>query len=67
MLTRSKLNRIKSKISEALINNEISHEDFIIIINAEKKYWEIKALEWWIVNEVMLKKLTWLKKAKNRD
>ena len=27
MLTRSKLNRIKSKISEALINNEISHED----------------------------------------
>ena len=38
MLTRSKLNRIKSKISEALINNEISHEDFIIIINAEKKY-----------------------------
>ena len=36
----------------------------MMIINAEKKYWEIKALEWWIVNEVMLKKLTWLKKAK---
>ena len=33
MLARSKLN---SKISEALINNEISHEDFTMIINEEK-------------------------------
>ena len=33
MLARSKLNSIESKISEALINNEISHEDFITIIN----------------------------------
>ena len=24
-----------------------------------------KALEWWIVTEVMLKKLVWLKKIKN--
>ena len=31
MLARSKLNSIESKISEALINNEISHEDFITI------------------------------------
>ena len=29
MLVRSKLNSIESKISEALINSEISHEDFI--------------------------------------
>ena len=35
MLPRSKLNSIKIKISEALINGEISHED-IIIINEEK-------------------------------
>ena len=28
MLARSKLNSIENKISEALINNEISHEDF---------------------------------------
>ena len=42
MLARSKLNSIESKISEALINNEISHEDFIIIINEEKNYWELK-------------------------
>ena len=38
MLARSKLNRIESKISEALINNEISHEDFMAILNEENKY-----------------------------
>ena len=38
MLARSKLNSIESKISEALINNEISHEDFVIIINEERNY-----------------------------
>ena len=42
MLARSKLNSIKSKISEALANNEISHEDFMIIINEEKNYRELK-------------------------
>ena len=36
MLARSKLESIESKISEALINNEISHEDFMTIINEEK-------------------------------
>ena len=36
MLARSKLNSIESKISEALINTEISHEDFNTIINEEK-------------------------------
>ena len=35
MLARSKLNSIESKVSEALINNEISHEDFMIIMNEE--------------------------------
>ena len=42
MLARSKLNSIESKISEALINNEISHEDFMTILNEEKKYRELK-------------------------
>ena len=42
MLARSKLNSMESKISEALINNEISHEDFMTIINEEKKYRELK-------------------------
>ena len=36
MLATSKLNSIESKISEAMINNEISHEDFITIINDER-------------------------------
>ena len=33
MLARSDLNSIENKISEALINNEINHEDFMTIIN----------------------------------
>ena len=42
MLARSNLNSIESKISEALIYNEVSHEDFMTILNEEKKYWELK-------------------------
>ena len=42
MLARSKLNSKESKVSEALINSEITHEDFMIIINEEKKYRELK-------------------------
>ena len=42
ILARSKLNSIESKVSEALINSEISHEDFMVIINEEKKYRELK-------------------------
>ena len=42
MLARSKLKSIESKISEALISNEISHEDFMTIINKEKNYRELK-------------------------
>ena len=42
MLTRSKLNSIESKISEALMNNQISHEDFITIINKERNYRALK-------------------------
>ena len=42
MLARSKLNSIESKISGALINNQISHEDFITIIKEERNYRELK-------------------------
>ena len=42
MLARNKLNSIESKISEALINNQISHEDFITVINEERNYRELK-------------------------
>ena len=67
MLARSKLNSTESKTSEALTNNEISHEDFMTIINDKKKYWELKESTR-IMNsqKMMLKKLTWLKKEKKR-
>ena len=42
VLTRSKLNSIENKISETLMNNQISHEDFMAIINEERNYWELK-------------------------
>ena len=42
MLAKNKLNSIEGKISKALIDNEISHEDFETIINEEKKYRELK-------------------------
>ena len=42
MFARSKLNCIESKVSEALMNNQISHEDFMTIINEEKNYRELK-------------------------
>ena len=37
MLTRSKINSIKRKISKALKNNEISHKNFMTIVTEEKK------------------------------
>ena len=42
MLARSKLNSIEIKISEALITNQISHEDFMKNINEERNYRELK-------------------------
>ena len=42
MLARSKLNSVESKISGALTNNQINHEDFIAIINEERNYRELK-------------------------
>ena len=41
MLARSKLNSIESKISEALITNEISREDFMTNINEKKNNREL--------------------------
>ena len=42
ILARSKLNSVESKISKALINDEITHENFMTIIIEEKKYRELK-------------------------
>ena len=68
MLATSKLNSIESKVSEALKNNEISHEDVMTIINEEEKYRKLKEIKdnnnQKIIKEVELKKIIWLKKAK---
>ena len=42
MLARSRLNSTESNISKALMDNENSHEDFMTILNEEKKYRELK-------------------------
>ena len=42
MLARSKINSIETKTSEALIINEIDHENFMAIISEEKKLSRIK-------------------------
>ena len=42
MLARSKLNNKERKVSEPLVNIEISHENFTTIINEEKNYRELK-------------------------
>ena len=42
MLARSELNSIESKMSQGLINNEISYEDFITIISERNKYRKLK-------------------------
>ena len=42
MLAMRKLNTIKSKISEALMNNEIFREGSMTIVNEVKSYRELK-------------------------
>ena len=67
MLARSKLNSIESKISEALINNEISHEDFIIINYEEKKYRELKeSIRMMNIQRSDFEKISLIEEGKNR-
>ena len=61
MLAKSKLIRIERKISEALINNQNSHEEFETIVNEERNYWELKESD-----TETNKKITWLKKVKEK-
>ena len=42
MLAKSKLNSIETLISQALIDMDISHEEFITILHEKDKYEEIK-------------------------
>ena len=42
MLAKSKLNSIETLISQGLIDMEISHEEFITILNEKDKYEKMK-------------------------
>ena len=42
MLAKSKLNSIETLISQALIEMEISHEEFITILKKKSKYKNMK-------------------------
>ena len=42
MQVRSKSNSMESAISKALIDNEISNEDFTTVINEKRNYRELK-------------------------
>ena len=42
MLAKSKLNSIETLISQALIDMEISHEEFITILKEKDKYKKMK-------------------------
>ena len=42
MLAKSKLNSIETLISQALIDMEISHEEFVAIFKEKDKYEKIK-------------------------
>ena len=42
MLAKSKINSIETLVSQALINIEISHEEFITILKEKDKYEKMK-------------------------
>ena len=42
MLTKSKLNSIETVVSQALIDLEVSHEEFIMILKEKDKYENMK-------------------------
>ena len=42
MLAKSKLNSIEALVSQALIDMEISHEEFVMILAEKRKYEKMK-------------------------
>ena len=42
MLAKSKLNSIETLVSQALVDMEISHEEFIMILKEKNKYKKMK-------------------------
>ena len=66
MLAQSRLNSIESKISEALINNEMSHDNFLTIINEERNYLEsIESIRMINSQRSDTEKITLVEKGKN--
>ena len=44
MLAKSKLNSIETLISQTLIDMEISHEEFLVIIKEKDKYEDLRKI-----------------------
>ena len=44
MLAKSKLNSMETLLSQALVDMEISHEEFIKILKEKEKYKEMKEI-----------------------
>ena len=42
MLSKSKLNSIETLISQALIDKDVSHEEFVTILKEKEKYEKMK-------------------------
>ena len=42
MLAKSQLNRIEVWISKALINSNVSHDEFVLINNLLKEFYDMK-------------------------
>lgn len=58
LLAKSKLNSTENIISNALIDNEIIHEEFTLIVDNEKNIVNYgKVLECWTVEEVIYKEI----------
>ena len=55
VLAKSKLNSIETLVSQALPDMEISHEEFITILNAERKIWKNERKSSWMMCEFRLK------------
>ena len=65
MLARSKLNSIESKISEPLINYVFVMKTLWLFLMKKRntECWK-KALEWWTVKEVVLKRVSLIEEGK---
>ena len=68
MLAKSKINSIETLISQALIDMDISHEEFITILKEKDKYEKMKdnlrsenEKSYWIMRLSSVKSKTWKK------